>query len=727
MKYFHRLSLHHCYQWICLLFAVVLAVSLWSAYKNLRANLKQEISLGAEQISGYKNTAFASGEKGALPIVQFKDNSGSAALVIVFPKPVRTGVLEITIDPSAELFRNDLSFRVLAVSPPGGTGIGDSLNVKSNKWLPLRPDNHVYRIPLYRDHIKRSVILEIKYVGALPGIPITSITLKPATLYDFPAGGLLICLGVAAAMFLPGLIVASSNPQFNVLPLSISGFLYSLVINLFGLSIVKIFQVEMVFLPVAGLTTWAVFMVCRSRKHTWKSSWRLIYNRSISDLNVLFSILFIIFVAMSFLYPSSVFNIHQGHLSREHTFHAFTAHDSVFQFDNSKSVLENDFEKYYGDEAHKKLLFMPQDREILPGLGYASIILFLKPFLGNEVAGKYFPYAVYFLLCNALLLCMLFAWLQSYDLKLAYAAIFFIGTTPVFWVLAMIGWFKLTGAALTLAGIFIIRDRPQAVMRWLWAGILFGLAKNYHGGNALVLPILTLWLLFVTYKTCETVSLKKLLLLFVLVTVSTCVVFFPWNWFLKNIWHVSSHRLLSVHFLDNNYVPESVWLSIVQFFQQIPFVDQLGVRAERTLNMINLVKFRNLFAGYDVNSSDSISAWLKFSSSYLLPSVILYFLLALIVVFVVKKSIPVEKRRPLQFDMWLNQFGWMCLVNSILLAFASYGSVAGNAGVTWHFPPLLIIGVLSSIVCWSCQSHCKLSAIWLSAGFLQLGLLLAYG
>ncbi len=719
--------MHHCYQWVCLLFAVGLAISVWSAYKNLRANLQQEIPLGAEQILRFKNTAFAPEKNGALPIVLFKGHSGSAAVAVVFPTSVKTGVLEIMIDPSAELFRNDLFFRVAAVPSPDGMEMEDSLDIKSNRWLPLRPDNHVYRIPLYRDHIKRAVVLEIKYVGALPGIPITSITLKPATFFDFPAGGLLICLGVAVAMFFPGLIIASSNPKFNVLPLPISGFLYSLMINLFGLLIVRIFQVEMLFLPVAGFATLAVFMACKSRKHTWKSSCRLIYNRSISDLNVLFSILFIVFVAMSFLYPSAVSNIHQGHLSREHTFHAFTAHDSVFQFDNSKSVLESDFKKYYGDEAHKKLLFMPQDREILPGLGYASIILFLKPFLGDELAGKYFPYAVYFLLCNALLLCMLFAWLQSYDLKLAYAAIFFIGTTPVFWVLAMIGWFKLTGAALTLAGIYIIRDRPQAVMRWVWAGILFGLAKNYHGGNALVLPVLTLWLLFVTYKTCETVSLKKLPLLFVSVTVSTCVVFFPWNWFLKNIWHVSSHRLLSVHFLDNNYVPESVWLSVVQFFQQIPFVDQLGVRTERTLNMFNLSKFIDLFAHYDVNSSDSVSAWLKFSSSYLLPSVILYFLFALIVVFASRKLISEETRQPFRSDMWFNQFGWMCLLNIIILAFASYGPVAGNAGITWHFPPLLIVGVLGSIVCWSCKFHRKLSVVWLSAGFLQLGLLLAYG
>jgi len=727
MKYFHRISFRHCYQWLCLLFTCLLVISAWSAYKNLRANFNRDVILGAEHILSYKNTEFAPGEKGALPTVQFKQNSGRAALAIVFPTPVRTGVLEIAIDPSAELYRNDMFFRLSAVIPPGGSRLNYSLNIKSNKWLPLRPDNHVYRIPLYRDHVKTSVILEIKYFGALPGIPITSITLKPATFYDFPAGGLLICLGVVTAMFLPGLIVASSNPKLTVLPLPISGFLYSLAINLFGLLIVKIFNNDILFLPVAGFTTIVTFLICRSRKHTWKSSCQLICNRSISDLNVWFTILFMVFVAMSFLYPSVVSNIQQGHLSREHTFHAFTAHDSVFQFANSKSILENNFEKYYGNEDEKKLLFMPQDREILPGLGYAPIILFLKPFLGDELAGHYFPYAVYFLLCNALLLSMLFTWLQSYDLKLAYAAIFFIGTTPVFWVMAMLGWFKLTGAALTLAGIYIIRNRPLMVMSWLWAGILFGLAKNYHGGNALVLPILTLWLLFATYKSSKTVSIKKLLLLFVSVTVATCVVIFPWNWYLKNIWHVGSHRLLSIHFLNNNFVPESGWLSVQQFFSQVPFMEQLGVRVERTFNLFNVSKFIDLFASYDLNGFDSVAAWLKFSSSYLLPSVIFCFLLALIIIFISKKLIPVAIQQPLSSDLWLNQFGWMCLVNIIVLAFASYGRAEGNAGITWHFPPLLIIGVLSFFVCWSCSFHRKMSLAWFFAGFFQLGLLLAYG
>ena len=701
-------------------------MSTWSAYKNLRANLNQSIAIDAEHLSSSGNISLIPGKKGTIPTIQFNQNSGNAALAIFFPKPVRTGVLEVEIDPSAELYRNDLSLRVI-LDPSGNGSMAQSFNIKSNKWLPLRPDNHIYRIPLYRGYVKTFVVLEFKYAGNLPGIPIKSISIRPASFYDFPAGGLLVCLAVVVAMFLPGLVFALSNPRLNILPLPITSFLYSLLINFFGLLIVKLFNKDILFIPTITLTVAVLFIIFRSRQQTWKASFQSIYRESIPDLNVWFVILLMTCTALSFLYPSAVFNIHQGHLSRDHTFYAFTAHDSVFQFANSKSILEDNFEKYYGDELNRKLLFLPQDREILPGLGYASIILFVKTFLGDELAQKYFPYTIYYLISHTLLLCMLFAWFKSYDLKLAYAGTFFIGTTPVFWTLAMIGWFKLTGAALILAGIFVIKDRPLVVSRWIWAGILFGLAKNYHGGNALALPVLTLWLLFVTYKSTGVASLRKLGVFFVSLTVSACLIIFPWNLYLTHVWHVSSHRLLSIHFLNNNFVSDSLWLSIVQFFNNVSLTEQLHVRIERTLDMFSSNQLIRLFATYEVNNSDSILSWLNFSSSYLLPSVVLYLFLSLSVALVIKKSIPEEKRQPFQSDLWLNQFGWICLVNLIVLAFASYGSVEGNAGITWHYPPLLIIGILSSIVCWSCKKHRNYSVIWVYAGFFQLGLLLAYG
>ena len=128
-----------------------------------------------------------------------------------------------------------------------------------------------------------------------------------------------------------------------------------------------------------------------------------------------------------------------------------------------------------------------------------------------------------------------------------------------------------------------------------------------------------------------------------------------------------------------------------------------------------------------VNSIDSVSAWLTFSSSYFLPSVVFYLLLSLVIVLVVRNCIPVENRLPLQTDVWIDQFGWMCLVNFVVLVFASYGPIENNAGITWHYPPLLIIGILCSAICWSCKFHRNVSSVWLYLGFFQLGLLLSYG
>jgi len=197
--------------------------------------------------------------------------------------------------------------------------------------------------------------------------------------------------------------------------------------------------------------------------------------------------------------------------------------------------------------------------------------------------------------------------------------------------------------------------------------------------------------------------------------------------YLKKVWHVGSHQLLTQHFLNGQFVPDSLLLSIVRFFSQVPLGEQFGVRIERTLNMFSIKGLSQLYATYEVGQVDSLAAWLKFSSSFFFPSVVAYVVLALCIMTVVYMSIPKENRQPLSSDLWLCQFGWVCLLNVVFLAFSSYGSVTGWADITWNLPILLIIGVLVHAVYLSCKFHRNCSIVWAYVGFFQLGIILAYG
>lgn len=715
----------HIYQYAILVIAGILLLSSFSAYRNLRKNLDEDITIHADQLVPYFNVALAPLEpQSNLPVVTFIDElAGSALLKINLPKHVRTGILEIKLDPKQPYWQNYMYFRALQVYK----GVVSSLNITSNKWVPIRPDNLTYQIPLYRDTTKEHILLQIKYEGSAPGVTIDSISIKPSSFLDFPIGAILVSIAVIAGTFLSGLLLASVIPQVNILPLPVTAFLLSLPVNLFALAVCKFTKTDLLFLPVVVLTTGGLIWIFRSRKQDFAEQLSCLYKRSIPDLNVWICLLAMICITMSYIYPSMLKNIHHGHVTQEHTFKAFTAHDAIFQYVNSKAILENDFAKYYGTRANPKLIYLAQDREILPGLNYAALTLFLQNVLGGKISGQYFPYAVYFLICHALMISMLFAWLKDLDLRLAYISIFFIATTPCFWTLAMVGWFKLTGAAFILAGIYVIKEQPRFLSRWIVAGILFGLAKNFHGGNVLVLPIFTIWLLYVVKSKYPSVSLMRLGVSFFSLTCVACALIFPWNWFVTHIWGVSSHMMFSSFFLGGHYVQDSLAQSIVNFFHSVPWEEQLDVRLNRLSNIFDFDWFTNTLAQYQVMFGGIVLGSLKFSASYLFPAIAPYGLLAVILALVTKRLAPEKRNEALMVDPWFSQFGWICFANIIFLAFISYGSEDGYPAITWELPTLTIIGILCHFVIWSCNKSRNNATFWLGLGCFQAGLLVAFG
>lgn len=723
-----HMKLKYFYQYILLILAAILITSSWFTYRNLRSNLEQEVQISAQDLSNFSNTKISSNGHQPSTISLIEENAHFAAVKIQFPNNilVRAGVLEIEFDDFSDIHQNNLYIRLVqAVPTKESTFVPNSLHHSNNQWLPVRADNPVYRIPLFRDKKKNNVILEIKYENSLKQIPIHSITVKSASYFDFPPGALLISLAVVFSIFVPGLILCLVNPQQIKLPLPITAFIYSLPLNLLSFATCHVIKNDLFFIPLLCFSTASIAFVIRDKRQSFKAKIQFINKKYSQDITVWVAVTTLICLAMSFSYPAVTPNLHQEHLTREHTFKAFGAHDAVFQFYNSKAIIEKDFAKYYGNS---KLMFQPQDREILPGLSYAATTVFLKNIFGNNLSQTYFPYAVFFLLCHALILNILFTWFKDFDSGLAAIVTFVVATTPVFWVTGMIGWFKLTGSALTLSGIYLIRKNPTKWRYWLFAGILFGLAKNYHGGNALVLPLLTIWMLYVTYRYYQPISFKKLIINFFTVTAATCTVIYPWVFYIKKVWGTGSHLLFSFHFLGGHYLQDSIFKSMQAFFQQIPLQEQIPVRFERLLNIFNYDLLNFLAGEYGMRFNSPLEGLLQFTPSYFLPAILPYAIIALVIAYFIKRlvsnnGIPTTKVH----NPWLDHFGIICFLNVLLLTFLSYGDTSHYPAITWEIPSLLIIGILAQFIYWSCKSNITNKLIWLCLGCFQLGLIVAYG
>lgn len=717
-----RLKPTHPYQYAILLFAIVAIFSSWSTYKEMRSTLTEPIHLTAADIRGNRNVSVIT--NGSELSFEFEEQyRGFAEFVIDLPEGgVRSGKIDIVFGNSKPVWWNRMYFRTSFSDNKNGKPYLSTLNMRSNKWLPIRTDNLSYSIPLYRDITKGHIVVQIKHTKDLKSLPIESISIQPLTFFDTPAGALIICLLVGLGTFLPGFVMIGLTGTKPIIPISITAFLFSTVINIISLILTLAFDSYYIFIPAQVLSVICISFIWKKIKKSNTNLNILTDQRTKEDLNIWLFSLILISVLLSFQYPDAVHNMHQGHTT-EHTFNAFTAHDSVFQFYNAKAILENDFDKYYADG---KLIFQPQDREILPGLSYAAIIQFLKNFISNDLALKYFAYNAYFLFCHALILNIIFSWFRSTDKKLAYLLVFFISTTPVFWTLSMLGWFKITGAALILAGIYVVKQKPESLSNWIIAGLLFGLSKNYHGGNALLLPIITLWIMYLSYKTYH-FSLSKLSFYFVSLTSAACLLIFPWNVFVKNFWHTSTHKLFSSFFLGGHYNQDSLLQSIQSLFTATPFSEQLSVRLERTATLFDTDWFwQNLSQYIFYSEKGAVYGWLTFSTSYFTSAIILYFVFALMLLCLSKFKF-IKQSESTTLDPWVKQLGWICLLNVLVITFCSYGPVEKYPAISWELPTLVFIGVLSHCVIICFQHNQNLLKYWKTLIVCQTLLIFLFG
>lgn len=367
------------------------------------------------------------------------------------------------------------------------------------------------------------------------------------------------------------------------------------------------------------------------------------------------------------------------------TYEVFYAHDPIFQYVNGIAIYHDEpFIKYYADG---KLVYAVQDRGITAGVIYAVLRGIATPFNTAIAYGSGY-YSLFGALLNALVLLPLFA-IHAY---------FFAGRARPLMVLLLVAasgfmvsnilitWYKLAGAGLVISGIAVLLAGGPHLRQWAVAGVLWGLATNFHPGLALTYPLVTLWLLGRYYFRCNRKLLPVVLAFFTLLG-TFVVVNLPWS-VVKATYYEDTNALFRQHFLGfQRYDPEhGVVGSIENFIDRYSLDKQL---TKRTGRLIHSLRTEEMAALVDPDKhkdwEDLLFRWNALETSYLVfvltPLVVLLMLAGIL-----SRLLPAANwKTPLITRR--GDFLWLLatqVLTILLIIFASFGPFEPD--INWHIP-----------------------------------------
>jgi hypothetical protein len=266
-------------------------------------------------------------------------------------------------------------------------------------------------------------------------------------------------------------------------------------------------------------------------------------------------------------------------------FSEFSAHDNLFQFINGKAIADGEpFSKYYGE---KKLLYKVQDRGILPGVIYSvfrTIFSTFNPYIG----GSFLTYTLVGLCMNTMVLFPLIVLFRRYcrpRLQTVFVVLLCLNTFvfPNFYYT----WFKFSGAALFISGLLILLDSRRGLGNWVAAGLMFGLSSGMHAGNALAVPLVFLWLIWLVIVECGFWS-RQALLFPVALVVTFVLANLPWS-IVKALYYPDKHILIYQHYLPGKR-GATLAASARNFFEIHPLREQLEFRLNSLMGSLRLEK-----------------------------------------------------------------------------------------------------------------------------------------
>ena len=326
-------------------------------------------------------------------------------------------------------------------------------------------------------------------------------------------------------------------------------------------------------------------------------------------------LLFTRFVKEPFSFPSINWNTVNG----EVTFSKFTGHDNMFQYVNGIAIADNEpFAKYYGDS---QLGFGVQDREMLAGIIYGVAITLISV-ISPYISKSYLTYSLVGLCMNVMVIFPLIVLRRRYfgaGKDLLFVLLISLNTfvLPNYYFT----WFKFSGAALFISGLLILLQYRQQTLAWLIAGLAFGLSTNMHAGNALGIPLVFLWLLFLNFRE-KGLPINKMLWQPILLSSVFILVNLPWA-LVKSHYYPDQHILLKFHYFPGPISDKGMAETISLFLQAHPLSEQI---VYRFTNLFDSLRFEQFAEIYHTLAKDGLlnMFYVWSNSEFLYCSVALY-------------------------------------------------------------------------------------------------------
>lgn len=382
---------------------------------------------------------------------------------------------------------------------------------------------------------------------------------------------------------------------------------------------------------------------------------------------------------------------------RNLTYGIFYAHDSIFQYVNGIAIYHDEpFSRYYADE---KLVYDVQDRGIVAGVVYAVLRGIASP-LSSSIAYGSGYYTLYGALLNALVLLPLLAvhaWFVTGRSR-PLLVLLLVAASGFFVTNILITWYKLAGAGIAISGIVVLLTGGDRLRPWLVAGLLWGLATNFHPGLALTYPIVSIWLLWRYFMAsgrkwlAVPAAFACLFGAFVLMNV-------PWS-AVKATHYEDTNELFRQHFLDfQKYDPErGITGSIENFMDRHPVEKQIRKRTDRLANSLRSDEWSALTDPEKYEDWDDLMyRWNALETSYLV-FILLPLLVLLTVSALATRLLPATGwKTPVTAHR--TDFLWLLITQAltiVLVILASFGPFEPD--INWHIPMSCTVLVIYLLV-----------------------------
>jgi len=485
----------------------------------------------------------------------------------------RGGKLRIHI-PGVQGGHSPLAFRVKARKT------GQDLVETKSKKIKLARANLSYDFSLPIEEYD-AVTIEFYPSGGRRSVLIRHIEIVPSTWIDHRVIPYLLTVFFALALLIPGALVLALVAKKDPEPATFQILLFLLSIAFLALGYAMLHIIGRVAFENKELLTAGILFALLGVVLVATLKQRNVLLASISTSR--YELLFFLFATIVLCYltvkntPLPVQNFDYRSIAGPKTFDAFRAHDPQFQYFNAKALANGEpFKKYYGDGDDRKLFYLPQDREMLPGASFAVLRTIIAT-ASYELSDSFLAYALFGIVCNLMIVFPLLALARRFiPERNSYLVFIFVILNACIISNIFLSWFKLAGAALFLSGVYVLLQPKETIAKWVIAGALFGAATNMHAGNALGIPLVFLWF---SYRGAKEYGWKNpqwlagpasLVGVFGLLNL-------PWS-VIKRTYFTETHTLLKEHFLGGVYHPDGIWASVKLFFHTYPVGEQVTFR-----------------------------------------------------------------------------------------------------------------------------------------------------